>query len=248
MIDISQDKIEAIHATLVDAAKTDEDYVFYSKVIQMAGIGHLGESVPDVLGHVLYLVNEFDRSQDKTRPMLSSIALSADFKMGPGFFTLAEQYGKFHDGDNEDKFRFAEEKALRAYWQSQEIISKPKSGIKPFVPPEIETPIYKEGAEIEYTGTKYERNRKARQDCILHYGTKCQVCDFDFEAVYGKVGRKYIEVHHLNPISEQDGEYEVDPIRDLRPVCPNCHAMLHRKNPPYTLNELAEMMKDASGN
>ena len=49
-----------------------------------------------------------------------------------------------------------------------------------------------------------------------------------FEEVYGEVGRGFIEVHHIVPISERGGDYIVDPIRDLIPLCSNCHAMIHR--------------------
>jgi 5-methylcytosine-specific restriction protein A len=50
-------------------------------------------------------------------------------------------------------------------------------------------------------------------------------------------------VHHLVKISSSGAEHEVDPVTDLRPVCPNCHAMLHRKDPPYTLEEIATNLK-----
>jgi len=67
----------------------------------------------------------------------------------------------------------------------------------------------------------------ARQQCIEHYGSRCSVCDFDFEQVFGERGRGFIHVHHLKPLSEIQDEYEIDPIQDLRPICPNCHAMIH---------------------
>lgn len=44
-----------------------------------------------------------------------------------------------------------------------------------------------------------------------------------------KLGKDYIEVHHIKPISEIGSEYVVDPEKDLIPVCFNCHSMLHRK-------------------
>ncbi|WP_337946952.1 MULTISPECIES: HNH endonuclease [unclassified Pseudoalteromonas] len=75
----------------------------------------------------------------------------------------------------------------------------------------------------------YERNLKARSECIKEYGVSCTVCGFNFEETYGKRGKGFIHVHHIVPISDIGDEYQVDPIRDLRPVCPNCHAMLHRK-------------------
>jgi len=66
----------------------------------------------------------------------------------------------------------------------------------------------------------YERNPAARQQCIDHYGCKCFVCDFDFEKAYGQIGQSFIHVHHLIEISSIGTEYSVDPIADLRPVCP----------------------------
>jgi 5-methylcytosine-specific restriction protein A len=85
----------------------------------------------------------------------------------------------------------------------------------------------------------YERNPVARRRCIDHYGAICSVCNFDFAAVYGPIADGFIHVHHLRLISECGGEdYEVDPIEELRPVCPNCHAILHRRDPPLEINEL----------
>jgi 5-methylcytosine-specific restriction protein A len=75
----------------------------------------------------------------------------------------------------------------------------------------------------------YERNPIARKKCIDHYGVQCQVCDLDFENTYGEVGKDFIHVHHIKPLYAIQQGYIVDPIQDLIPVCPNCHAMLHRK-------------------
>ena len=78
--------------------------------------------------------------------------------------------------------------------------------------------------------------------CIDHYGPTCVVCGFNFEAVYGELGKGYIHVHHLVPLSEVDAEYKVDPIKDLRPVCPNCHAMIHREVPAKSIDEIKEIL------
>ena len=48
----------------------------------------------------------------------------------------------------------------------------------------------------------------------------------NFEQVYGELGKDYIEVHHLHPVSQ--GERQVNPIEDLIPLCSNCHSMIHR--------------------
>ena len=67
---------------------------------------------------------------------------------------------------------------------------------------------------------------------------------FDFEAVYGGLGRGFIHVHHLVPVSTIGKEYKIDPIQDLRPVCPNCHSMLHKNNPPLTIEELKNIIQN----
>lgn len=84
----------------------------------------------------------------------------------------------------------------------------------------------------------YERNTAARNKCIEHFGYKCQICEFDFENIYGKIGRDFIHVHHKIDISTIGTEYELNPILDLIPVCPNCHAMLHKKKPAYTIDKI----------
>ncbi len=99
-----------------------------------------------------------------------------------------------------------------------------------------------EGAAYTVTLIGYERNRQARQGCIDHYGTSCFACGLDFGEKYGPAGDGYIHVHHLSPLSDLGGTHEVDPIEDLRPVCPNCHAVIHRRSPPYTMEEMREML------
>lgn len=86
-----------------------------------------------------------------------------------------------------------------------------------------------EGAVHAVLVNKYERSSVARQKCIQYYGCKCLVCGFEFEKVYGELGKNFIHVHHLIPLNEIGEEYIVDYKNDLIPVCPNCHAMLHRE-------------------
>lgn len=101
-----------------------------------------------------------------------------------------------------------------------------------------------EGVKKTITVNTFERNSKARQQCIKHWGTECSVCNFNFEEKFGEIGKEFIHVHHLTPIAEIGKAYEVDPINDLRPVCPNCHAMLHKKNPPYSIKQLQQIIGD----
>lgn len=67
----------------------------------------------------------------------------------------------------------------------------------------------------------------------------------DFEKMYGEIGRGFIHVHHIVPISTIGEEYKIDPIKDLVPVCPNCHAMLHKgkEGEVLTVDELKEIIK-----
>ena len=65
----------------------------------------------------------------------------------------------------------------------------------------------------------------------------------DFENTYGAIGAGFIHVHHIKQISEIGEQYEVDPLQDLVPVCPNCHAMLHKRKPPFSVDELRAMLK-----
>ncbi|MBQ9204853.1 MAG: HNH endonuclease [Prevotella sp.] len=111
--------------------------------------------------------------------------------------------------------------------------------------PEDDEKLY-EGALITVKANKYERNQKARRECVAQKGYQCLVCGRDFEATYGEIGKRFIHVHHLTPISSIGQEYELNVEKDLVPVCPNCHYMLHRKDPPYTIEELKEKLQEAA--
>lgn len=103
-----------------------------------------------------------------------------------------------------------------------------------------------EGATRTTVVNAYERNREARRQCVEHYGARCVICAFDFESRYGRVGRGMIHVHHLRSLAEIDQEYEVDPVTDLRPVCPNCHAVIHHREPAYSIEEVQAMIRPES--
>jgi len=101
---------------------------------------------------------------------------------------------------------------------------------------------YLEGSVTQRTVNAYERNKEARIKCIEHYGAKCTVCNFDFEVIYGKAGQGYIQVHHIIPLGSLKKGYKVNPIKDLVPLCANCHSIAHRVNPPYSLEQLKGMI------
>ena len=97
--------------------------------------------------------------------------------------------------------------------------------------------VLSEGATYRVQVNAYERNPDARAKCIEHFGAICQVCNFDFGVVWGELMNGFIHVHHLKPLSEIQEEYFVDPVNDLRPVCPNCHAVIHSRRPALSIEE-----------
>lgn len=101
---------------------------------------------------------------------------------------------------------------------------------------------YIEGASLTVKVNRFERSQKAREACISHHGESCKVCGLNFAQRYGSLGAGFIHVHHIVPVSEICKQYEVDPVTDLVPVCPNCHAMLHRKTPPMTVEQLKKII------
>lgn len=138
--------------------------------------------------------------------------------------------------------------ASHGYWRLSELGSS-KAGVlatgnflhTPY-PDEILDSV-EEGAVRKVSVNAYERSATARQACVDHYGYSCVVCKFDFEARYGERGKNFIHVHHIVPLSSVGESYIVDPIKDLRPICPNCHAMIHRTNPPCTVEHLRGAVK-----
>ena len=92
---------------------------------------------------------------------------------------------------------------------------------------------YKEGSVQQIKVNRYERDPKARADCLSYYGYACRVCSIKLSDVYGAIAKDLIHVHHIKPISKIGESYRVDPVSDLIPVCPNCHAIIHLKDPPY---------------
>ena len=115
---------------------------------------------------------------------------------------------------------------------------------KTVYPDEVDIEIeYSEGKTKKVLVNSYERNPVARKKCIEHFGLNCQVCDFNFKEKFGDLGRDFIHVHHKIDIATIGNEYSVNPLTDLIPVCPNCHSMLHKRKPAYSISELKAMMK-----
>ena len=107
-----------------------------------------------------------------------------------------------------------------------------------------------EGAPNWRTHRVYERDPRNRAKAIMYHGTTCFGCGFSFDSVYTpEHAEGYIEVHHIYPLSE--GPKEIDPHRDLIPLCANCHRMVHRRGKDWLdLEELRRLLakaKDSTG-
>lgn len=101
------------------------------------------------------------------------------------------------------------------------------------------------GTTLSIRMSHYERDPRNREACIRRYGAQYSPCGFNFERVYGPLGKEYINVHHLHPLGTAGGRHLVDPAEDIKPLCPNCHAMVHRSKGLLTTEELQDQIKQA---
>lgn len=107
--------------------------------------------------------------------------------------------------------------------------------------PEIEAG-FPEGALVRVSVNRYERDRRNRAAALAIHGYACKACEVVMAERYGMPAADFIEVHHSTPVSQLGSGYIINPRTDLIPLCPNCHAIAHRRSPPYSLAELREMI------
>lgn len=75
---------------------------------------------------------------------------------------------------------------------------------------------------------------------------RCEACDFDFGEVYGEIGVGFCEVHHARPLSERSGAEDTR-LDDLAVLCSNCHSIIHRTSPVWTVLDLKAHLAHVSG-
>lgn len=115
------------------------------------------------------------------------------------------------------------------------------------MPEEVESiESFYEGAARKVYVNAFERSSAAREKCILHYGCRCSACGVVLADKYGEVAQGMIHIHHLRQLSDINSEYCVNPIEDLRPVCPTCHAVIHSRKQSYTIEEVVIMLEAQS--
>lgn len=111
------------------------------------------------------------------------------------------------------------------------------------LPDDTEITPRTEGTTQKTQVTRYERSPINRMLCLAAKGYSCSVCGMNFEQTYGELGLNFIHVHHTVPVSQMGDDYQVDPEKELFPVCPNCHSMLHRCDPPLSIDALQEIVR-----
>ncbi|QDV25868.1 HNH endonuclease [Aureliella helgolandensis] len=108
--------------------------------------------------------------------------------------------------------------------------------------PALNDVIIVDGKIRTVLSSRYERSKILRTRCLEHFGYQCQGCRIKLADRYGSIAELLIHVHHIERLADT-GPRIIDPITDLIPLCPNCHAVVHLKNPPFTLNGLQTMLQ-----
>ena len=112
-------------------------------------------------------------------------------------------------------------------------------------PEEYESTVgLNEGSVSRVYVNRYERNPRARSICLDHHDPVCAVCAQRMSEIYQGVPDELIHVHHIIPISMIREEYRIDPIKQMVPVCPNCHAVIHSQSPPLTIDEVRKRRRE----
>ena len=161
----------------------------------------------------------------------------------------AEFNGKNYEDLNEFLIQLSKDVSIdlwtldHLFWRMRDRKAEVSPQIFPDEIREDEEVKYPEGGRKKVTVNAYERNPEAREKCIEHYGPTCRVCDFNFGKAYGDKYKRFIHIHHIKPVSKMPKRYEVDPVKDLIPVCPNCHAVIHYGNKTLSIEAVKKLLE-----
>ncbi len=103
---------------------------------------------------------------------------------------------------------------------------------------------YIEGRLVDVVMQRRERSEAARSACLAFYGFTCYVCQVSLKQRYSGLPVEVIHVHHEEPLSQMQEEREFDPVATMKPVCPNCHCVIHSRTPPYSIEEVRGMLEN----
>ena len=159
-----------------------------------------------------------------------------EFKMFNEAVLFKDENGYLEVKANSISYNYFRGNAVRSLTEVEfkNIVSKATHEEQAFFEPEAKyetahTSNVLEGKKVVYYSTKYERNKSNRDEALRIHGYNCAVCNINFKESYGQIGEGFIHIHHIKPLFTLDEEVLINPATDLVPVCPNCHAIIHRK-------------------
>jgi 5-methylcytosine-specific restriction enzyme A len=126
---------------------------------------------------------------------------------------------------------------LGCNWYAVDTPLPPANSFEPLI-----GPVFEEGEQSMLLSKRVERSAAARQRCLDIHGRQCVVCSKSMSDLYGPMGEGVIDVHHLNELSQRNGKHRVDPEKDLVPVCPNCHRIIHTQRPALSVEAVRKML------
>lgn len=190
---------------------------------QLGGEAHLDQLVPKVVE--LVPDHEAKNPAASVRARLQNYCAASPHYLGQG-----------------DLFESVYGLAKRAgVWRLKSDVLSPNDPDSVLDPTEVEIEA-QEGRAVLRVHLRRERSRKLINDFKASLTSfACEACGDDMEAVYGKLGRGYVEAHHKVPVALID-ERETTKLSDLAALCANCHRMIHR-NDLMSVEDLAAHLR-----
>lgn len=187
------------------------------------------------------------RRERRTPSYKESIAHIALVQSGYALFTFRMNRAPASPGSGletskikkfEPKIRLMTLVRAEPFWLAVE----PKSDALPEELMPNDSLSFVEGGKKQVFVNSYERSAEARALCLALKGFSCFGCGLDMADRYGDLARNFIHVHHLVKLSMLGAGYKISPEKDLAPVCPNCHAVIHLRDPMLSIEELREIL------
>jgi hypothetical protein len=186
-------------------------------------------------------------------PCLSAMVVQAErMNPGKGFVSAYRELHPESEHMSDDEIAKTEWQKVKTFegWQAlldYYGIKRAFTGPRDYFAEQKSKEDYKESRQItEKITQEIKRSPEARERCLEIKGCTCAVCGFNSEELYGVPG--IIHVHHGKPLAERlsnNSSVQTDPVIDLIPVCPNCHALIHSKRSEdgcYTIEEAKNLI------
>jgi len=202
--------------------------------------GQIHSSNPDVIA-LSVLINKLPSFEDKPDQERYRNANGVSLKLS-NFLAIDDSQGQ----KGMQSFSRLDQEIFNEFKGRKEILTNIANNIKAALNnPEIKLALNEtDGSEVEeeyeapegrllYKLHKYkERNRtlvkKKKMNHFNKFGNlACELCGFDYERIYGSVGRGFAECHHRSPLHLLQVE-TVTKLEDLMIICANCHRMVHK--------------------